>query len=487
MCRKANMCWKRKRKLSVDCKLQWECIGEACTPRSWNSDLPETDRCWKSCMSWHKQHSVDKFSSANKHGSRPTNIDLPRLWSTMADAFNFVVVILSCKFFVGEVRENETIGADNSTRRFSITPEKLSQRAIELTEASQQQNTGENQKETELFDGKWLLNSNDLMAGGKCLGTGTYGAVYAVKRFLNELDTQLPHGISYTSEIAAIKKLNGLDYRFRELIDIRYETIMLRNMNSQLFVPFHGMYQDVKTKTIGLVYDYMHSGNVSMAVRGWGFVSIADKSKWALQLASALQLLHHQNPPIVHGSLSLNNLLLTDDLNACLMDFGMLGLKKQMQMPATAYNTSFLAPEILMGDDFSIEADMYALGICLWELFMGKEPHENLQPMEIATAVVNDIRPTLESHIEPAIAKLCRKLWRRNPEDRGTIDEVVRDLIAFEEYVSTELVGASTSIHGAGRATPSSARSNPFLVTQGSTKSGKSGKSNLTVDVERGR
>eukprot|EP00003_Mantamonas_plastica_P028474 TRINITY_DN6473_c0_g1_i1.p1 TRINITY_DN6473_c0_g1~~TRINITY_DN6473_c0_g1_i1.p1 ORF type:complete len:385 (-),score=104.28 TRINITY_DN6473_c0_g1_i1:47-1201(-) len=154
---------------------------------------------------------------------------------------------------------------------FSITPEKLSQRAIELTEASQQQNTGENQKETELFDGKWLLNSNDLMAGGKCLGTGTYGAVYAVKRFLNELDTQLPHGISYTSEIAAIKKLNGLDYRFRELIDIRYETIMLRNMNSQLFVPFHGMYQDVKTKTIGLVYDYMHSGNVSMAVRGWGF------------------------------------------------------------------------------------------------------------------------------------------------------------------------------------------------------------------------
>jgi serine/threonine protein kinase len=56
----------------------------------------------------------------------------------------------------------------------------------------------------------------------------------------------------------------------------------------------------------------------------------------------------------------------------------------------------WMAPEIIMGKKYTEKADVFAMGIIIWEILTRLEPYEDKEPMQIVVEVVNDgLRPTL--------------------------------------------------------------------------------------------
>ena len=50
----------------------------------------------------------------------------------------------------------------------------------------------------------------------------------------------------------------------------------------------------------------------------------------------------------------------------------------------------WMAPEIIMGKKYTEKADVFAMGIIIWEILTRLEPYEDKEPMQIVVEVVND-------------------------------------------------------------------------------------------------
>jgi serine/threonine protein kinase len=89
-----------------------------------------------------------------------------------------------------------------------------------------------------------------------------------------------------------------------------------------------------------------------------------------------MNYLHTRSPQVVHRDLKSLNVLL--DHNHCvkLCDFGMARLREHTYI-ATQHisgSPSWMAPEVLRGDDFDDKSDVYAFGVIMWELMMRRIP-----------------------------------------------------------------------------------------------------------------
>ncbi len=116
-----------------------------------------------------------------------------------------------------------------------------------------------------------------------------------------------------------------------------------------------------------------------------------------LQVCSAVAYAHAHL--IVHRDLKPSNILVLGDGNAKLLDFGIAklleadaGMSAQLTGDATAALTpAYAAPEQITGAAITIATDIYALGVILYLLLGGRNPHgrERSTPAQLARAVVD--------------------------------------------------------------------------------------------------
>lgn len=93
--------------------------------------------------------------------------------------------------------------------------------------------------------------------------------------------------------------------------------------------------------------------------------------KIANQIVRGLHSLHNWKPQIVHRDLKSRNILVTDDWQIKLCDFG-----ESRQLIGTNLETlckmrgtyAYIAPEVYFGHSFTTKSDIYSFGIVLWEL-----------------------------------------------------------------------------------------------------------------------
>jgi serine/threonine protein kinase len=92
--------------------------------------------------------------------------------------------------------------------------------------------------------------------------------------------------------------------------------------------------------------------------------------QWTLSAAHSVGVMNQKG--IIHRDIAARNFLLTNDLQLKMSDFGMsklneiyyAGSGRDAQIPVR-----WSAPEILTRQRYSMESDLYALGVTLWEIF----------------------------------------------------------------------------------------------------------------------
>lgn len=155
------------------------------------------------------------------------------------------------------------------------------------------------------------------------------------------------------------------------------------------------------------------------------------------QVADGLAYLHLCG--VVHGDLKGANVLLSDDGDPLLTDFGNAILQERtLQFTYTTAKTSlsprWAAPELIRGEEsFSFEADMFALGMTILEIITGSVPYSRLNDFGVMYAIAEgrlperpeDSIPTKSKHGD-LLWSILTRCWEREAKSRPSAS-VVRD------------------------------------------------------------
>ena len=151
-------------------------------------------------------------------------------------------------------------------------------------------------------------------------------------------------------------------------------------------------------------------------------------------LAQALDYAHAEG--ILHRDLKPPNVLLTEDGNPILADFGlarMLESASRFILENQALGTpEYMAPELAMGTDADASSDLYAFGIMLYQMILGRVPFQADTPAATLMAHVHRPLPlpsVVKPDLDPRIEGVLLKAVAKEPTDRyQTASEAVAEL-----------------------------------------------------------
>lgn len=194
------------------------------------------------------------------------------------------------------------------------------------------------------------------------IGTGGFGSTYKA---------EIVPGYLVAVKRLAIGKFQGGIKQFEA------EIKTLGRVRHKNLVTLIGYY--VGDTEMFLIYNYLSGGNLETFIHDRS----AEKVRWqeiykiTVDVAHALAYLHYSCVPrIVHRDIKPSNILLDEELNAYLSDFGLARLLEVSQTHATtdvAGTFGYVAPEYATTCRVSDKADVYSFGVVLLELMSGKK------------------------------------------------------------------------------------------------------------------
>jgi serine/threonine protein kinase len=154
-----------------------------------------------------------------------------------------------------------------------------------------------------------------------------------------------------------------------------------------------------------------------------------------LQVCQALAYIHGHG--LMHRDLKPSNIMVDEDRQVRLMDFGLAkfladdaGLTADGRMVGTF---RYMPPEQILGEPLDARADLYSLGVILYELMTGRPPFDAKTPSVLWQQVLEvEPAPILAINLkgDPQLARVAHKLLRKEPDDRFQTAEEVYEALA---------------------------------------------------------
>jgi serine/threonine protein kinase len=154
-----------------------------------------------------------------------------------------------------------------------------------------------------------------------------------------------------------------------------------------------------------------------------------------LQVCEALAYIHGRG--LLHRDIKPSNIMVDEDRQVRLMDFGLArfladdsGLTGDGRMVGTF---RYMSPEQILGEPLDARADLYSLGVILYELMTGRTPFDAKTPSALWQQVL-EVEPVpilaLNLKGDPQLARVAHRLLRKEPDDRFQTAEEVYEALA---------------------------------------------------------
>ncbi len=172
-------------------------------------------------------------------------------------------------------------------------------------------------------------------------------------------------------------------------------------------------------------------------------------AKYIWQLCDALRLLHHND--IIHADVKLENILVDDDDDIRLCDFGLAQIDnnkyKSDYRRGVCGTVGYIAPEVYEDEIVGVTPaiDAWAVGIVLYELLYRKSPFidpNKLSDYKTSTGSLDKDSlkavmckfPSLPRNIDEDLLDLFRRVFKLDPDHRATISEIQRHRWITKNY-----------------------------------------------------
>ncbi|MCI0556375.1 MAG: serine/threonine protein kinase, partial [Anaerolineae bacterium] len=164
-----------------------------------------------------------------------------------------------------------------------------------------------------------------------------------------------------------------------------------------------------------------------------GLLPIERARRIALELCDALIRSHHLN--IIHRDIKPDNVLIAEDGAPKLADFGVARLTAGTRMTRTGTKVGtpyYMAPEAWKGERIDAQADIWSLGVMLFEMLAGQVPFGGDTGASVMNKVLTTQPPDLKklrAEVSPGMARIVGRMLTRDKKRRyQTMRQVAVDL-----------------------------------------------------------
>lgn len=246
--------------------------------------------------------------------------------------------------------------------------------------------------------GQLLNNKYEIV---KEIGTGGTADVFLAKNLLNHKIVALK--ISKTDA-----KVSSVALRFKQ----EYDSLVKFNNQNIIKVYEYFLVSDRQV----IVMEYIQGITLKEELKKYKYISTRKAVEYILQILNALKDLHEKN--IFHRDLSSSNIMITNDGNLKLMDFGIVQTSFDQHLTKTGNvigTISYMAPEIIRQQKANPRSEIYSLGILLYSMLTGSVPFKG-ELMETAQKHLKEkpippykINFSLDKNISEVILKMLEK------------------------------------------------------------------------------
>lgn len=195
-----------------------------------------------------------------------------------------------------------------------------------------------------------------------------------------------------------------------------------------------------------IVMEYIDGQNLKEIIKNEGTLDEYTALDIIKQIAKALGAAHKKG--VIHRDIKPHNILISSEgRNVKVADFGIAKAATNSTMTnigSIIGSVHYFSPEQAKGKPVKNNADLYSLGIVLYEMLLGKVPFKGDSPISIALQHINeDIEFSLEekTQIPQSIRTLIKKLTEKDPTDRyQSSEEVIEDIEYIEQNIDLDFI-----------------------------------------------
>ena len=241
------------------------------------------------------------------------------------------------------------------------------------------------------------------------VGAGGFGAVY--KAFQSTIGR----------EVAIKIILPGFSNRPEFIRRFEIEAQVIARLEHLHITPLYDYWRDPDGAY--LVMRYLRGGSLREALKVKPY-DIEAAAFTIDQIASALSTAHRND--IVHRDIKPGNILLDEDGNAYLSDFGIAKNLADLsgditEADAIVGSLDYLSPEQARSEPVTDRTDIYSLGVLIYEMLTGLHPFHHVSSVERLYKHINDPLPRIDS-LDPSVLEsinaVVKKATAKNPDNR---------------------------------------------------------------------
>jgi serine/threonine-protein kinase len=170
-----------------------------------------------------------------------------------------------------------------------------------------------------------------------------------------------------------------------------------------------------------LSMEFIKGEELASTLKRFGRLPMDKAIEIARQICAGLAAAHDNG--VLHRDLKPANVMIDENGNARITDFGLAGLAEDFSEVKLIEGTpGYMSPEQLEGQELTTRSDIYSLGLVLYEIFTGKKAFEARTLPELLQLRKSNTTPTslsaLNKDIDPLVERVILRCLEREPDER---------------------------------------------------------------------